>query len=114
LTSVATRESADARYLHDWSTRIEQIGNRNYPQEALSRRITGNLRLLVALNPNGTIHRVEILQSSGQRLLDEAAVQIVRLAAPYEAFPPEISRHYDRMEIIRTWRFEITGLSTTN
>jgi protein TonB len=114
LTSVASRESIDARYLHDWSSRIEEVGNRNYPQEALNRRITGNLRLMVALNPDGTIYKVEILQGSGHRILDDAALQILRLAAPFEAFPPELRKLYDRLEIYRTWNFEISGLSTTS
>ncbi len=114
LTSVASRESVDARYLHDWSNRVEEVGNRNYPQEALNRRITGSLRLMVALNPDGTIYRVEILQGSGHRILDDAALQILRLAAPFEAFPPELRKLYDRLEIFRTWNFEISGLTTSS
>jgi protein TonB len=113
LTSVSTRESYDAKYLHDWSTKIEQIGNQNYPQEALNRRITGSLRLSVVLNPDGTIFEIEILQSSGQRILDSAARQIVHLAAPFNTFPPEIRRQSDRLKIIRTWNFNIEGLSTS-
>ncbi len=117
LTSVSTKASFDAKYLHDWSSRIEQVGNKNYPREALNRRITGNLRLSVMINPDGTIYEIKVLQSSGQRILDDAARQIVRLAAPFASFPPEIRKHADRLQIIRTWRFEITGkdssISTT-
>lgn len=113
LTSVATKESFDAQYLHEWSSKIEQVGNENYPAEALNRRITGNLRLSVVINPDGTIHEIKILQSSGQRILDQAAQQIVRLAAPFASFPPEIRRQADKLQIIRTWSFEISGLSTT-
>ncbi len=54
-----------------------------------------------------------MLHSSGHRLLDQAAVQIVHLAAPFNSFPPEIRQEYDRLEIIRTWNFEIAGLSTS-
>lgn len=113
LTSVSTKASFDAKYLNDWSEKVEQIGSKNYPKEALSRRITGNLRLSVVINPDGTIYEVNILQSSGQRLLDDAARQIVRLAAPFAPFPPEIRQHTDRLQIIRTWNFEISGKSTT-
>lgn len=113
LTSVSTRESYDAKYLHDWSSKIEQVGNRNYPQEALSRRITGSMRLSVVLNPDGTIYEIEVLQASGHRILDDAALQIVRLAAPFAAFPAEIRAHSDRLKIIRTWNFQIDGLSTS-
>jgi len=113
LTSVSTRESHDALYLHEWSSRIEQTGNRHYPQEALNRRLTGSLRLSVVINPDGTLYAIDILQSSGHRILDDAARQIVRLSSPFPAFPPEIRQHTDRLNIIRTWNFEINGLSTS-
>lgn len=113
LTSVATRAAFDAQYLHEWGQKIERTGNRHYPQEALKRRITGSLRLSVSINPDGTLHAVEVLESSGHRVLDQAAVHIVHLAAPYNSFPAEIRQEYDRLEIIRTWNFEIAGLSTT-
>lgn len=113
LTSAATRAAADAQYLHEWGQKVERTGNRHYPQEALNQQITGNLRLLVAINPEGGVHEVEILQSSGHSVLDQAAIQIVHLAAPYKRFPPEIRETTDRLEIIRTWNFEIAGLSTT-
>lgn len=113
LNSVSTKESFDAKYLNEWSNKIEQVGDRNYPREALSRRITGNLRLSVMINPDGTIYEIKVLQSSGQRILDDAARQIVRLSAPFAQFPPEIRKHADRLQIIRTWRFEITGKNST-
>lgn len=109
LTSVSTKESFDAKYLHDWSNKVELVGNRNYPQEALKRKITGRLRLSVVINPDGTIYEINVLQSSGQRLLDDAARQIVRLSAPFAQFPAEIRQQADRLQIIRTWNFEITG-----
>lgn len=105
LTSVATKSSADAAYLHAWREKIEYIGNRNYPDEARQQKLYGDLRLLVSLMPNGTIANAEILQSSGYQVLDQAALQIVHLAAPYPPFPPEIRANTDRLNIIRTWRF---------
>ncbi|WP_049722790.1 energy transducer TonB [Gilvimarinus polysaccharolyticus] len=114
LTSVATRSSTGAEYLHNWSAKIEQVGNDNYPQQALRQRITGNLRLSVTLNPNGTIRDLSLLESSGVSLLDQAALQIVRLAAPFAPFPAEIRQDTDQLVIIRTWSFEIDGLTTRN
>lgn len=113
LTSVSAKESYDAQYLHEWGEKVERIGNRNYPQEALNKHITGSLRLSVTINPDGTIYQIDILQSSGKRILDDAARQIVRLAAPFNKFPPEIRVQSDRLQIIRTWNFEITGFSTS-
>lgn len=106
LTSVATRASTDAEYLNLWQEKIELIGNLNYPQEARRKKIYGQLRLVVSLLPDGSIHNIEILQSSGQRILDDAAIRIVRMAAPFASFPPELRKDVDRLEIIRTWKFE--------
>lgn len=114
LTSVSTRASYDAYYLNSWAEKIEAVGNNNFPTAALENAIFGNLRLSVMLLPNGAVDKIEILQSSGHSILDEAAKNIVRLASPFEAFPKEIRSNTDKLEIIRTWRFEITGLKTTN
>lgn len=113
LTSVSTKASYDAKYLHDWSSKVEQVGNKNYPREALNRRITGQLRLSVTINPDGSVYEIKVLQSSGQRILDDAAKQIVRMSAPFAPFPTEIRKHVDRLQIIRTWNFEITGKETS-
>lgn len=112
LTSVATTASADAEYLNHWRQTVERVGNDNFPQEALSRRIFGSLRLATIIKANGTIVSVELLSSSGHSILDNAALQIVHIAAPFAPFPPEIAKEVDQLEIIRTWRFEITGLTT--
>jgi len=114
LTSVATKTSLEAEYLHRWSSKVEFIGNRNYPEEALKDNIFGTLRVAAVIKANGTVDRIDILQSSGHRMLDEAALQIVHKASPFMAFPPDIRKDFDQLEIIRTWHFEITGLSTSN
>ncbi|MEY4641424.1 MAG: hypothetical protein RLZZ227_1418 [Pseudomonadota bacterium] len=105
ISSASTREAHDALYLDNWRKRIEAIGNLNYPPTASERGIYGALRVMVALNPDGTVNDIRILRSSGERVLDEAAVNIVRLAAPFEPFPPEIRAKVDVLEIIRTWQF---------
>ncbi|WP_317931428.1 energy transducer TonB [Halioxenophilus sp. WMMB6] len=112
LTSVAAKASVEASYLYQWSQKVEFVGNRNFPQEALAEGIRGNLRLLAVVDRDGTLLSAEILQSSGYRVLDDAAIQIVHLSSPFPPFPKEIRETADRLEIIRTWSFEITGLST--
>lgn len=113
LTSVSTRASIDAEYLNAWAKKISYIGNKNFPEAALKNRIFGQLRLSVMILPNGTVENIEILQSSGHSILDEAAILTVKLASPFKSFPREIRKTADKLEIIRTWRFEITGLKTT-
>lgn len=106
MTSASTKQDADAQYLDNWRKRIEAIGNLNYPQEASANGIYGTLRLMVALEPDGSVQTIRILRSSGERVLDEAAVRIVQLAAPFEPFPPELRERVDILEIIRTWQFQ--------
>ena len=106
LTSVSTKESRDAYYLQGWSKKIETVGNLNYPAEARRKKIYGNLRLMVAVKADGSVQEVRILKSSGFKVLDQAAIDIVRLASPFMPFPPEIRKDTDILEIIRTWQFE--------
>ncbi|MGQ9424926.1 energy transducer TonB [Gilvimarinus sp. F26214L] len=113
-TSVASVASAEAAYLNDWRQRVESFGNENFPAQALQQGIFGELRLATVLKADGTIVKVELLQSSGHSVLDNAALQIVHRAGPYAPFPGEVRKEWDQMEIIRTWRFAITGLSTSN
>lgn len=114
LTSVSAKASYDAEYLNMWTQKIEGVGNKHFPEAALRKGIFGHLRMSVLLKPNGKVERIEILQSSGHQLLDDAAVRIVKLSSPFSRFPKEIRENADKLEIIRTWRFEITGLSTSN
>lgn len=114
LTSVSTKASHDAAYLNDWAQQVEQVGNKNFPQAAIDQKLFGSLRMAVLLKPNGVVDNIEIIKSSGHSILDQAALQIVRKASPFKPIPPEVRRDNDKLEIIRTWRFEITGLSTTH
>ncbi len=114
LTSVSTRRTVDAYYLQSWRRKVETLGNLNYPREARRRKLYGSLRLLVAIMPDGSLKEVKVLDSSGHPVLDDAAVRIVKLAAPFTPFPDEMRREVDVLEIIRTWQFrENTYISNT-
>lgn len=103
LTSVSARSSDQAEYLYNWIDRVERVGNQHYPQEARRKALFGELRMAVAIGRDGGVEAIEILQGSGQRVLDQAAVRTVRLAAPFAPIPPALG--VDRIEVIRTWRF---------
>ncbi|MFU8814259.1 MAG: energy transducer TonB [Pseudomonadales bacterium] len=105
LTSVSAKSADEAAYLNAWRQKVERIGNANYPAGGMS----GSLRMLVVLRFDGALEEVRLLESSGHPLLDEAALRIVRLAAPYQAFNVEMRKKYDRLEIIRTWQFSRSG-----
>jgi protein TonB len=106
ISSAATQASRDAAYLDAWRKRIEAVGNKNYPSAASTDGIYGALRLMVAINPDGSVNDIRILRSSGQRVLDEAAVRIVQLSAPFQPFPADMRKDVDVLEIIRTWQFQ--------
>lgn len=105
LTAAATGQAEGAQYKVAWRQKVERVGNLNYPAKARRYQIYGELRLVVTINSDGTLENVEILESSGFKVLDDAARRIVKLAAPFAPFD-ETLKNYDRVEIIRTWRFE--------
>ncbi len=112
VTAASTLRSSNAWYVQNWVDKVTRVGNSNYPEEARSRGIYGDLRLLVSLHKDGTIKEVNILESSGSSVLDDAAIRIIRLAAPFAPFPEEMREKTDELEIIRTWSFQRRGLSS--
>ncbi|MFR0309106.1 energy transducer TonB, partial [Escherichia coli] len=104
--SAATMRDISAWYRDEWRKKVERIGNLNYPDEARRQQIYGSLRMLVTINRDGTVQELRVIESSGQPVLDDAALRIVRLAAPFAPFTGELAQKYDQVEIIRTWRFE--------
>jgi len=100
-----TQEYRYAQYIEDWRVKVERIGNMNYPAQARQQKIFGKLQLTVSIRANGTLESVDVSKSSGQRILDAAAVRIVKLAAPYAAFPEDIRKDTEILSIVRTWSF---------
>ncbi len=103
--SANTHEYKYAAYMEAWRAKVERVGNLNYPEEARKHKISGQLVLDVALNPDGKINQITIRRSSGHKVLDEAAIRIVELAAPFAPFPDDIRRETDILHINRTWQF---------
>jgi protein TonB len=94
-----------AQYVDNWRLKIERIGNLNYPEEARTRKLYGSLQLTVAIKADGEVESVEINRSSGHKVLDQAAIRIVRLASPFDRFPQNIRVDTDILHITRTWTF---------
>jgi len=105
FVGARTQEYRFARYIEDWRLKVERIGTLNYPQSARDQRIYGSLQLTVSIKADGSVDKVEINRSSGQKVLDEAALRIVELAAPYATFPQDILQDTDILSITRTWTF---------
>lgn len=104
--STSTREYRYASYMEAWRRKVERIGNLNYPEEARRKGLYGNLILHVSVRADGSLEGIRVVRSSGQDVLDQAAVRIVELAAPFAAFPPDIAAETDLLDITRTWQFQ--------
>lgn len=100
-----TQEYRFAQYIEDWRVKVERIGNLNYPEQARREQLYGKLQLSVSIRADGSVENIEVSRSSGQRLLDAAAMRIVKLASPFSPLPPDITRDTDILTIVRTWSF---------
>jgi protein TonB len=105
FVGARTQEYRFARYIEDWRQKVQRVGDLNYPQAARDQRLYGTLVVTVAIKSDGSVERVEVNRPSGERILDDAARHIVRLAAPFAAFPPDIAKDTDVLHITRTWTF---------
>jgi protein TonB len=104
--SARTKEYRFASYEEAWRAKVERVGNLNFPDEARRQKLSGSLRLAVTINADGSVKSINVRQTSGHRVLDDAAIRIVRLAAPYARFPQDIREEFDELVITRTWQFE--------
>jgi len=109
-----TKEASDALYLEAWRQKVERIGNLNYPSAARDQKIYGQLRMTVSIKSDGSVESIEINKSSGSNVLDEAAKNIVYLAAPYAPFSDEMKMNTDVLGITRTWTFTQEDQLATN
>jgi protein TonB len=112
FVTASARQSPAARYMHDWVEQVERIGNLNYPDAARNRGLSGALVLVVAIEPDGSLHEVRVRASSGHSVLDQAAKRIVRMAAPVKPFSDELRQKTDILYITRTWQFDAGEVTT--
>jgi len=100
-----TQEYRFAQYIEDWRVKVERVGNLNYPEQARREQVYGKLQLSVSIRADGSVESVEVSRSSGHRILDAAAMRIVKLASPFSPLPPNITKDVDILTITRTWSF---------
>lgn len=110
--NARTQEYKYAAYMDAWRAKVERVGNLNYPEQARRQNLSGSLVLDVAINPDGTLQGVRILRPSGQKILDDAAVRIVEMAAPYAPLTQDMRAEADVLHITRTWKFHDTGVTS--
>jgi protein TonB len=104
--SANTKEYEFASYMSAWVSKVERVGNLNYPSDLRRKKLHGDLVMTVGIFQNGTVESIVVKRSSGVVEIDQAAIRIVQLAAPYSPLPENISERVDILHITRTWRFE--------
>ena len=113
VTSVDTKESKIASYLDRWKRRIETVGVKYFPEESVAQGITGSPTLQVTISASGQLDAASIRKSSGSRVLDQAALNILRRASPFDPFPETIRVDYDQLIFAYKWKFEESEIPTT-
>jgi protein TonB len=109
LDTASAKSAVEAEYIDAWAKKIEAVGNLNFPEDAITRGLNGILILQAILDKGGKLIKVEILSSSGSKILDQSAYEIVEMATPYEPLPTAVSKKWDQLSITRTWVFRGGG-----
>lgn len=105
VISADTRQSDVAQYLDTWKRRIEAVGDAYFPELGTLDGLTGSPTLEVSIHADGTLADVVIRKSSGSLVLDQAALDILRRASPFDPFPTEIRDNYDSLRFAYKWLF---------
>lgn len=106
VDGVQAKQDASAGYLEKFREKVEIYGNRFYPKLAKQQHLSGEVRLMVIVNPSGGIRAIRLIESSGHAILDEAAKNSVRKAAPFGVFDAKM-KDISELRVIRTWKFEL-------
>ncbi len=110
---VSANKSVAAQYKRDWESKVERVGNLNYPEIAVKPNFSATLTMDVGIKADGSIASMRITQSSGIPELDEAAKKIVQMSAPFPPLPAALLKELDVLLITRVWKFtDESGLVT--
>jgi periplasmic protein TonB len=107
-----TRASIVAPYLVAWRAKVERVGTLNFPAAARNAGSNQNPVIEVAIRADGRLDHAEIRRSSGDPELDQAALTILKLASPFDPFPPQLAGHYRTLNFVYEWQFVGGRLAT--
>jgi protein TonB len=100
-----TRESDVAVYLDSWRRKIERVGTMNFPDVARRQKLSGTPVIEVTIGADGKLLQTMVRRSSGHAEIDEAAMRILKLAAPFDPFPGDLAAKHDQIRIAYEWQF---------
>jgi len=105
INSINAHKYKAAAYEAAWQRKVERVGNLNYPGEARRKKLSGTLVMTVELRADGNLEKIIINRRSGHKIIDDAAINIVKLAAPFAPLPIDLQKTTDILVITRTWQF---------
>jgi len=100
-----TRAAVLAPYLDAWRRKVERVGTLNYPMAARASGVSASPVLEVAIDASGKLEKAVIRTSSGYPELDQSALAILKLASPFDPFPPELAKEYRLLRFAYEWQF---------
>ena len=95
--------SEEAVYLNLWQRKIETTGDKIISNK--ENYLDGRVQIMASIDMNGNLINSKILVSSGNRLIDDMAINILEESAPFAPFNNDMSNQYSVLEIIRDWNF---------
>ena len=102
--SPATREEVYAIYYDAMRRKVEDKGTDNFPEQG-GKKLYGELTMIVTVNHDGRVLETEIVQGSGNHLLDKRAQAIARAAGPFGSFNAEMRRQADQIAVVSRFKF---------
>ena len=100
-----TRAATLAPYLDSWRRKVERIGTLNYPTAARVAGAEVSPVVEVGIGADGSLDKAVIRRTSGNPELDQAALAILKLASPFDPFPPELAAQYRVLRFAYEWQF---------
>jgi len=107
-----TRASKLAPYLAAWKRKVERVGTINFPSVARTAGLSGSPVVEVQIGANGQLVSATVRRSSGHGALDEAAMNVLKLASPFDPFPADLAADYARLRFAYQWDFVAGALQT--
>lgn len=111
--SPATKEAVYALYYDAMRRRIETRGTEEFPEHQ-GQKLYGELTMNVTIDAAGQVVAADVVEPSGNRILDQRAMAIVRKAAPFGIFTRAMRREADQLVVTSRFRFtRDEGLATS-
>ncbi len=104
-TETVHLDTQEFKYASYFATIKEQIQRVwSYPEQAAINGLQGELLLQFVLDRSGRIVDISLIDSSGHKILDVAALDAVKTASPFNPYPPTIRKK--KLRIIASFRYK--------